>query len=130
VIDTKVGWDKSNCNCKRRNNYKKQRLAWLEAYIPPIAKYAMDGAPFYFGGAKKTGNYLAFVVACDELYQPALDQGGLGDEDVAGAAAVERAAGQLGYLRVGEVGVFEVLRQHAVGVEEAAVDGDAMLLHA
>ena len=59
-----------------------------------------------------------------------LDEGGFGDEDVAGAAAFEWAAGKLADLRVGEVGVFEVLRQHAMGVEEAAVDGDAVLLHA
>src|SRR5205814_9167396 len=47
----------------------------------------------------------------------------------AGAAAFERGFRSLGDLRLGEVGVFEVLRQHPVGVEEAAVDGNAMLVH-
>ena len=59
-----------------------------------------------------------------------LDQGGLGDEDVAGAAAFEGAAWKFADLRGREIRVFEVLREHAVGVEEAAIDGETVLLHA
>src|SRR5438270_10775196 len=66
------------------------------------------------------------------LHEPSwlvLDEGGLRNQDVGGAAAFEGGCWELATLRWREVGVFEVLRQHAMGVEEAAVDGDAVLLH-
>ena len=59
-----------------------------------------------------------------------LDQGGLGDEDVAGTAAFEGTAREFADLRGRKVRVFEVLREHAMGVEEAAIDGETVLLHA
>jgi hypothetical protein len=42
---------------------QKQELAWLEDYVPPIAKYAMDGAPFSFVAGKIRGGEADFSTA-------------------------------------------------------------------
>src|SRR3981081_4942742 len=82
-----------------------------------------------FSGERKQATMLVPVVACDDVLV-GLDEGGLRVLGVGGTAVLERAALGCADLRWGEVGVFEVLRQHAMGVEEGAVDGDAVLLHA
>src|SRR5579875_3518912 len=58
-----------------------------------------------------------------------LEQCGFGSHRIGGATTLERAWVRTGEGSRWEVRVFKVLRQHAMGVEEAAVDGEAVLLH-
>src|SRR5260370_39050267 len=111
---------------QRRPQEQRQRLLMsgvLHSHLSAM-RPREDGAPFYLWLGKENRQRREFSLPA------VLDQGGLGDEDVAGAAAVERAARQLGALGGGGVGGFEVVRPRAGGGGEPAVVGAAVALPA